>query len=147
MDNRELLELVQALAADEAGWRRYVTGDWSARWYERFALERDFEAWLIGWPQDHGIDLHDHGGSAGGFALVEGSLIESYLDRGRPRRPRRVRQRRWNAGESVAFGADHVHDLVNVRSTPALSVHVYSPPLGEMTFYGSRLDRQLARSR
>ena len=143
MTNRELLELTQRLASDESRWRSLVNDDWSARWWTQLACHDEFEAWLIGWPQDHGIDLHDHGGSAGAFTLVEGSLIESYLDRGRPRRPRRVRQRRWNAGESVAFGADHVHDLVNVRSTPALSVHVYSPPLGELQFYGSRLDRQV----
>lgn len=143
MTNRELLELAQRLAFDESRWRSLVNQNWSARWWTQLACHDEFEAWLIGWPQDHGIDLHDHGGSAGAFTLVEGSLIESYLDRGRPRRPRRVRQRRWNAGESVAFGADHVHDLVNVRSTPALSVHVYSPPLGEMRFYGSRLDREV----
>ena len=141
MTNRELLELVRGLAADEARWRPLANDDWSTRWYARFACHDDYEAWLIGWPQDHGIDMHDHGGSAGAFTVVEGSLIESYLDQGRPRRPRRLRQRRWNAGESVAFGADHVHDLVNVRTTPALSVHVYSPPLADMTYYGSRLDQ------
>ena len=139
MDERRLLELVQDMAAGGL-WQPAVRYDCDERWYEPLLRTDVYEAWLMGWPQDHGIELHDHGESAGAFAIVAGSLTETYLDRGRPLSPRRLRQRRWNAGEAVAFGSDHVHDLINVRATPALSVHVYSPPLAAMTYYGSRLD-------
>ena len=35
-----------------------------------------------------------------------------------------------------AFEAGHRHDVVNEGPGPAMSVHVYSPPLTTMTFYG-----------
>jgi hypothetical protein len=35
----------------------------------------------------------------------------------------------------VKFGCSHVHDIVNLGSTPAISVHVYGPRLTAMTYY------------
>ena len=40
--------------------------------------------------------------------------------------------------ESITFGADHVHDVVNLGDEPALSIHVYAPRLVSMTFYDDR---------
>ena len=34
-----------------------------------------------------------------------------------------------------SFGARHVHDVYNPYATPAVSVHVYSPPLTVMSYY------------
>ena len=39
------------------------------------------------------------------------------------------------AGEVITFGAHHVHALHNDADAEAMSVHVYSPPLGPMTFF------------
>jgi hypothetical protein len=39
------------------------------------------------------------------------------------------------AGQSWAFGVDYVHDVRNASGAPAVSVHVYSPPLSTMRRY------------
>ena len=40
-----------------------------------------------------------------------------------------------SAGDAVAFGGSYVHDVLNVRTQTAVSVHAYSPPLTHMNFY------------
>ena len=37
----------------------------------------DHDTWLIGWDSFQGVDLHDHGGSAGALYVVEGELLET----------------------------------------------------------------------
>lgn len=106
--------------------------------------EPDFEAWLLGWPVGEGIELHDHGPSAGALVVVEGTLIETYLAPGWVRRNGRLRHRRLPEGSLVAFGPDHTHDVVNGGESQALSIHVYSPRLRSMTFYENRPDRGLS---
>ena len=71
--------------------------------------------------------------------MLEGSLVETS---GTPR-SRRLRLRTIHAGESVAFGPDHVHDIVNSGAVPAVSLHVYGPRLEAMTYY--RIDEESGR--
>ena len=132
-----LLARVHQLATAPDQWRRLVPATWSGRWYVPLPVERGLEAWLIGWPTGEAIDLHDHGQSSGAFAVVEGALLETYLD---PARGGAVRRRQWFEGEAVAFGPEHVHDVVNPHPGHALSVHVYSPPLSTMNFYPPPVD-------
>ena len=40
--------------------------------------------------------------------------------------------RTLQAGQRRPFAAGHVHDVVNVWTEPAVSVHAYSPPLTVM---------------
>jgi hypothetical protein len=47
------------------------------------------------------------------------------------------------AGETVAFGADHVHAVVNRGAVAATSVHVYSPPLRSMGFHDGGDDERV----
>jgi hypothetical protein len=47
------------------------------------------------------------------------------------------------AGRHLAFAQGHVHSVVNRKRDPAVSVHVYSPPLTMMTHYRLRRDTQL----
>ena len=54
-----------------------------ARWYARLAITDDHEAWLLSWLPGQSTDLHDHGGSAGAFAVVSGTLTEYSVQSGR----------------------------------------------------------------
>ena len=45
-----------------------------------------------------------------------------------------LRRRHLLPGSLVAFGSEHIHDVVNVGCRPALTIHVYSPRLRSMTF-------------
>jgi hypothetical protein len=96
-------------------------------------LERttDLELWLIHWPTDGGLVLHDHGGSSGAFHIVSGALDETSTTR----RGQALHDRRLARSEGKFFGPDYVHSVVNSDQTVATSVHAYSPPLTSMNFY------------
>ena len=101
------------------------------RWYHRIADEPDYEVWLLTWLPGQGTDLHDHGGSAGAFVVVSGSLREEVVDLGRVR----ARETVLPAGAARSFGAHHIHRITNTGPAPAVSLHVYAPALREMTRY------------
>lgn len=100
------------------------------RVYELLELSEDFEVWVIHWPPDGLLQLHDHGGSSGALWVVSGALGEGTVSSGRTYERRRI-----GAGQGTNFGPEHVHDVVNTGPEVATSVHVYSPPMEKMTFF------------
>ncbi|MFY1692447.1 cysteine dioxygenase [Plantactinospora sp. WMMB782] len=120
-------------AAGPAGWPVPLRFDPAQRWYHRLAGAVDHEVWLLTWLPGQHTDLHDHGGSAGAFLVVSGTLVEETVVHGR------LRPRQLGAGVGRRFGARHVHQVGNAGDRPAVSVHVYRPALRSMTRY--RLDR------
>jgi len=140
--------IAQQLAHAPELWWPKVHRAGGQRWYEPIIEEADFEAWLLGWPVGEGIALHDHGSSSGALAVVEGTLSETYVDACEWVRPgARLKHRLLQEGDLVAFGPEHIHDVVNGGHRQALSIHVYSPRLRSMTFYENRPDRGLAAVR
>ncbi|MDQ1488983.1 MAG: hypothetical protein QOD57_3098 [Actinomycetota bacterium] len=140
--------LARELAGSPELWWPRVRRDSGDRWYVPLLEQPDFEAWLLGWPIGQGIELHDHGSSSGALVVVEGTLLETYVDASDRVRPgARLRHRRLPEGASIAFGPDHIHDVVNGGGRQALSIHVYSPRLRSMTFYEDTPDRGLAAVR
>ena len=113
-------------------WRSLVRHTPAERWYLRLDAHDEFDCWLIGWDCHQGVDLHDHGGSAGAFFVVDGELLETSTRR---RGGDACGEQRIRAGTARAFGPGHVHRVVNPSATVATSVHVYSPPLVSMDFY------------
>jgi predicted metal-dependent enzyme (double-stranded beta helix superfamily) len=112
-----------------AGNYPYVAFSADERWHQRLYRDPRVDVWLISWLPQQGTQLHDHGGSAGAFTVIDGTLTEAVLSStGLTDRPRA-------AGASVRFGARYVHDVRNLSQAPAISVHAYSPPLTSMTFY------------
>jgi predicted metal-dependent enzyme (double-stranded beta helix superfamily) len=99
-----------------------------------------YDAWLIAWGSTSVLQLHDHGGSFGVVHVVEGELVETYTDR-RSRNP--LRSRLVAAGDTLEVPSTCIHEVWNTHADPALSVHVYSPPLTTMTFYDHRPEHYL----
>ena len=122
----DLREIVDLLASRPDAWMARVRMRADRRWYERLHCGPDYDVWLITWLPGQATGFHDHGASAGAFAVASGSLEEH-----RPGEARRV----VSAGEGLAFGPDYAHDVRNASSAPAISIHAYSPPLSEMTHY------------
>jgi hypothetical protein len=92
------------------------------------------QVWLLSWLPGQGTPLHDHGASAGAFAVVSGSLTERVVA-AHPGRPPRQRTADLTAGRVRSFGPHYVHQVVNTVSEPAVSVHVYTPQLRLMNTY------------
>ena len=55
------------------------------------AISTEAEIWLLSWVPGQGTALHDHGLSAGAFAVAQGTLIERVVD-GRPARAVRAHE-------------------------------------------------------
>ena len=94
--------------------------------------------WLLRWPPESRVTPHDHGDSAGAFAVLTGKLIEVRWHGGNPQ------SRVVVAGESVTIGPGVVHEVAAATSA-AYSVHAYSPPLKQMSFYDESANQYLGR--
>ena len=127
----ELLEWTAVVAEEVRNGRHDVHSDPDERWHVRLLRDERVDVWLISWTTDQGTQLHDHGGSVGAYTVVSGELSEASWD------PitGQLAERRVSVGDAIAFGASYVHDVRNVRSKTAVSVHAYSPPLTHMNFY------------
>jgi hypothetical protein len=102
------------------------------RSYVRLLATPAYEAWLIAWAPTSALELHDHGGSDGAVHVVHGHLAERYTE---PARSPGMHTRSLHAGRGVHIPAGRIHEVWNPSPDLALSVHVYSPPLGAMTFF------------
>jgi Cysteine dioxygenase type I len=107
------------------------------RAYCRLVTTPSYEAWLIVWSPSATLELHDHGGSLGALFLAQGELVETYSDL---IERHRLRARVIEEGHTLAVPAHRVHEVCNLAATDAVSIHVYSPPLTEMTFFDHRAE-------
>jgi predicted metal-dependent enzyme (double-stranded beta helix superfamily) len=85
-----------------------------------------YDVWLMTWGPGSSADSHDHAGSVGVVHVVAGELCEDTADvHGHIRSRRRIA-----AGVTTTLSAIGRHTLTNPTDRTAVSVHVYSPPLG-----------------
>jgi hypothetical protein len=92
------------------------------------------QVWLLSWLPGQGTDLHDHGTSAGAFAVARGTLTERVVA-ARSREAVHQSTTDLAAGRVRYFGEHHVHQVTNSLTEPAVSVHVYAPALRWMNTY------------
>jgi quercetin dioxygenase-like cupin family protein len=133
--------LAAALAAAEHRWLPLVQYRPESRWSTLLSRDAAADAldpslhadlahaqvWLLSWLPGQGTDLHDHGGSAGAFAVVRGALSE--------RVGAQDGADELTAGRVRHFGPHHVHRVSNPGAEAAVSVHVYTPRLTVMNTY------------
>jgi hypothetical protein len=115
--------------------------DPGARTYRPLYDDDRLEAWLICWMNDHDTGYHDHDLSAGAVAVVHGSLAEDRLRMGQD-----PATTVFGPGSVFSFDTCHIHRMRHVGTTPAMSVHVYSPPLVRMGTYDLNADGVLRRA-
>jgi mannose-6-phosphate isomerase-like protein (cupin superfamily) len=92
------------------------------------------QIWLLSWLPGQGTDLHDHGTSAGAFAVARGTLTERVVA-ARSREAVREDAADLAAGRVRWFGPHYVHQVTNTLDEPAVSIHVYAPALRWMNTY------------
>ncbi|MGY1742127.1 MULTISPECIES: cysteine dioxygenase [unclassified Blastococcus] len=140
--------LAAALAANAAAWADLVEYRPGSRWTHLLdpataaaaldpALHADLDAaqvWVLSWLPGQGTPLHDHGGSAGAFGVVQGALTELTVTETRTGGVR-DEEVLLDTGRVRPFGPHHVHQVTNVGVLPAVSVHVYAPRLTVMNTY------------
>jgi predicted metal-dependent enzyme (double-stranded beta helix superfamily) len=140
LSGRELEAFVAELAAAPELWIDLVKHDCTQRVYSELLSDEHLTAWLICWMDDHDTGFHDHDVSAGAVAVVGGGVREQRLAiDGQPR------DRVFSAGETFHFSASDIHRVRHNGSDPAVTLHVYSPPLLRMGAYVVADDGVLAR--
>lgn len=127
----ECRHVAAALGKRSDLWRDLVAVDFEERWSERIFDGVNYDVWILAWQTAQGTDWHDHGGSAGGYFVAEGTLREFFRHGDCPAPISQLRE----AGSGMSFGSRHIHDMQHAGEATAVSVHVYSPPIAEMTFY------------
>jgi hypothetical protein len=162
----DLADLTRSIAAQVRTGAHEVVLDPDRRWYRRLHADPFVDVWLISWVAEQATELHDHAGSLGALTVVSGELQEQRWVPADPLIRRgaaatrgagggrvgvgsvtALRTRRLRAGRGATFGLGHVHDVVNVRSEHAVSVHAYSPPLTAMSYYAVDDSGALRRTR
>ena len=136
----ELQELAAQLAGQPQLWSHLVAHSARRRHYAELLCDEHLTAWLICWMSDHDTGFHDHDSSAGAVAVVRGCVREERLAlNGTPRR------RAFGAGQTFHFSSADIHRVRHSGTEPAVTIHVYSPPLLRMGAYVVGSDGVLAR--
>jgi hypothetical protein len=86
-----------------------------------------YDAWLMVWGPNASAEIHDHDGSVSAMHIVHGVLRETVADIGSDRAVTTLHA----AGSTASTSATDTHRLANGASHVTVSVHAYSPPLGE----------------
>ena len=136
----ELEAFVRELADRPELWIDFVRHDATQRVYEELLGDAHVTAWLICWTDDQDTGFHDHDVSAGAVAVVSGNVREERLAISGP-----PRGRRFAAGDAFHFSPADIHRVRHGGSDPAVTLHVYSPPLARMGAYTIGGDGVLAR--
>jgi predicted metal-dependent enzyme (double-stranded beta helix superfamily) len=139
----QLAAVTDRFAAAAERWRPILRHDPDRRWSAPLLRTGGVEVWLLGWSPGQQVPAHDHGGAAGAFTVVDGTLVEECLDLTIWTTGRRTT---FRAGSRSCFGPDHVHVLGNHGPQVAASVHAYSPPALPQRF-GRSVRRQPAAFR
>lgn len=121
-----LADIAAGIAQVPDAWQHLVRHDPDGRRPVRLLATEAYEVWVIGWTRGQHVRPHDHGRSAAAVLVTEGELTEIDLFGNR---------RRLASGGVLQLVPSVIHDVVNQRDVPATSIHVYSPPLTEMTYY------------
>jgi predicted metal-dependent enzyme (double-stranded beta helix superfamily) len=136
----ELRAFVAELADRPELWIDQVSHDAAQRHYAELYSDEELTVWLICWMDDHDTGFHDHDVSAGAVAVVGGRVREERLTLDGP-----PRDRVFGPGEVFHFSAADIHRVRHAGSDPAVTLHVYSPPLLRMGAYFLNEDGVLAR--
>ena len=134
-----LADLVRVLAGGAAVWCRDLPSHLTLRTSLRLLATEECDVWLLRWPPGTAVTPHDHGCSSGAFTVVSGELAEVRWDAALPY------ERSVSPGQVVSIEAGVVHDVLARGTSPALSIHAYSPPLSSMGFYDVAGQRLLVR--
>lgn len=130
-----LEQIVAWLGSLPSPWRwlsDHLTFDASHYRRIRVCSAPEVEVLLLAWLPGQGTDVHAHGGSVGALRLLVGSLEERRYATSR-RGFIEVGRKIHRAPAVLQEDRSIVHRIEAIGPGPALSVHVYSPPLSRGT--------------
>jgi predicted metal-dependent enzyme (double-stranded beta helix superfamily) len=136
----ELRGIARELRARRDLWEPLVRHTPEERHYELLYENDQSTAWVISWMDGHDTGFHDHDVSAGAVAVARGKVREERLHVGGAPTARVL-----VAGDVLEFAASDIHRVAHEPGEPAVTIHVYSPPLSRMGAYRVHDDGSLRR--
>jgi predicted metal-dependent enzyme (double-stranded beta helix superfamily) len=130
LSSAELRAIARSLRGDRALWEPLVRHTPEQRHYELLRHDENVMAWVISWMDDHDTGFHDHDVSRGAVAVARGRIREERLRVGGE-----PASRVYAAGDLLEFEASDIHRVAHEPPEPAVTIHVYSPPLWRMGAY------------
>lgn len=136
----ELRVLASWLGERPELWRPHVGHDPNRRTFHRLVADEYVTVWLICWMPGHDTGFHDHDGSAGAVAVLEGEVVEERL-----RLLDAPATAVFGAGGVLEFGPADIHRVRHHGTAPAVTIHAYSPALRRMGAYVADENGRLLR--
>jgi mannose-6-phosphate isomerase-like protein (cupin superfamily) len=127
---RELERFVEGLATEPELWQDHVRHSADGRVYQQIWDDELVNAWLICWSEDQDTGFHDHDRSEAAIAVIEGQICEERLRLGRG-----PESRVFGRGRTLVVPAVSIHRVLHAGTTPAVTIHAYSPPLTQTGAY------------
>lgn len=140
LERPELEQVAQGLAGTGELWQHLVKHVPGSRFYEQLWRDDHLAAWVICWMPEQDTGFHDHDLSAGAVSVVRGAVREQRLALGSE-----PITRVFEPGARFSFSASDIHRVEHWGTEPAVTLHVYSPPLWRMGAYSVGADGALAR--
>ncbi|WP_459503479.1 cysteine dioxygenase [Bacillus sp. C1] len=99
---------------------------------------KDLEVMVLYFPSLAKTPIHNHGTSTGCIYVVQGSL-QNILYTFEPSDPTPIyhQTQQFTQGEVFTVDNDTIHMMQNTKSLPAITFHVYSPPLEGVKIHSS----------
>ena len=95
-----------------------------------------FELVVICWRPGQASAVHDHGASHCAYLVTGGTASEQLFELDERGEPRPTKSRTWNRGDITLADGKTIHQVLNSTDRDLVTVHIYSPPLGEaMTMF------------
>ena len=122
-------------------WEPLVRVDASRRRYELMYEDERMDAWVLSWMPGQATGYHDHYISGVGIAVAAGGVREDLMVYGSEDVALHLR-----AGDSRQGGPGYIHRVRHEDGRPAVTIHVYSPPLHAMGAYEVTEEGRLRRT-
>ncbi len=126
---------------DELVARRTV---FSAEAYARNLVCRtpELELLVLCWRPGQHSTIHDHAGSLNAIRVHSGELTSRVFQRADASEPgcgpvRLVSEEDFGAGDLTGLDRDGIHQLANATGEDLVTVHLYAPPLLDVTVYST----------
>jgi len=127
-------EMVAAAAAvdlaslDLGDYRRFQENCYARN---RVVLNDHVELVVICWRSGQSSAIHDHGKSHCLYLVVEGEMHEERFRLSGSGKPEPTDERTYGRGDISVSAGHEIHRINNQSEADLVTVHVYSPPLGD----------------
>ena len=135
-EQRGLLAALGTTTLDWSTLGPHLAFDPSGYVRRRLFLNNSWEILLLCWLPGQHTAVHDHGASWGSTLVLLGDLIETtYRWHGRGLPVEKTGDNHLGEHQITVETQDTIHVVSNRSATPAVSLHLYSPPLKYLHAY------------